>query len=80
MDWLKAASFVALGMMTAIRNGFGASVGAGAAVGASVATGAEVGGAAAGVGVAAGPHAVASMAINNSPAYSNLVCFIFFLL
>ena len=81
MDWLKAASFVALGMITAMRNGLaGAAVAAGAevAAGADVAAGAEVAGA--DVAVAAGPQAVASSAINNKPTNSMLLCFTFILL
>jgi len=80
MDWLKAASLVALGIITAMRNGFGVAVAAGAVVGATVAAGAEVAGAGAGAGVAAGAHAVNSMAINNNPTINKLLRFIFFLL
>jgi len=81
MDWLKAASLVALGMITATRMGLGAAVGAGGLVGATVGAGAWVAGAGAwvaGAGVAAGAHAVKSMATNNNPANNIFFCFIFF--
>jgi len=81
MDWLKAASVVALGMITAMRICLGAAVGAGALVGASVGdmTGAVVGTGAAVVGVAGVPQAVTSMTINN-PMNNKLLFFIFYLL
>jgi hypothetical protein len=81
MDWLKAASVVALGMITAMRIGLAAVVGAGAAVGASVAdTAAAVGGTGATVvGVAAVPQAATNMTINN-PTINKLLFFIFYLL
>jgi hypothetical protein len=74
MDWLKAMSFVALGMITAMRMGLGAVVGAGALVGA--AAGAVVG-AGALVGVAGVPQAATSITIN-IPTINRLLLFIFF--
>jgi hypothetical protein len=74
MDWLNAMSFVALGMITAMRMGLGAVVGAGALVGA--AAGAVVG-AGALVGVAGVPQAATSMTIR-IPTINKLLCFIFF--
>jgi serine acetyltransferase len=81
MDWLKAASVVALGMITAIRIGLGAVVGAGGLVGAAVAAmgAAVVGTGAAVVGVAGVPQAATSMTINN-PTINKLLFFIFYLL
>jgi hypothetical protein len=84
MDWLKARSVVALGMITAMRNGLGVAVGAGgAAVTGGKVTIAAVGwpgrgttGATVGVAVA---HAVASM-LTNKTAISSFFTFIFFLL
>jgi hypothetical protein len=76
MDWLKAASVVALGMITAMRIGLaaGALVGAGASVGDTA--GAVVGTTGAAVGVAGVPQAVTSMTINN-PTINKLLFFIF---
>jgi hypothetical protein len=82
MLWLKAISFLALGKITATRNGpaTGASVaktGASVAAGASVATeGASVGAAA--VGAAGEPHALMMSAKARTTANNQVYFFIFF--